>query len=241
MIFTEASPQKFARLTERRIRATMKLNMTSYLLVMPALAAGKAAGGAGFNLNRHEARYKNTSRKMQDAAEKLLTEKDYADVTVQDICREAPASRTTFYSHYDSVPDLFYDLLRRKVGELFQSEDASVRIDLPELIEKGQMKTLSSEKILMPFLAFVEKNQTLFRAMERTDPVRSRKEESRLEEYLFRPVCLHMHITDPDDIDYFFTFFMSGFFSVIYRWVRGNCRRPKEDVCRIIRRCLGDT
>ena len=48
---------------------------------------------------------------IKDALLNLLAEKEYADITIADLCREAEINRGTFYLHYDN--------LRRVMDELF--------------------------------------------------------------------------------------------------------------------------
>ena len=40
---------------------------------------------------------------IKEAMLKLLTEKDYSDITVADICRQAEINRGTFYLHYKNI------------------------------------------------------------------------------------------------------------------------------------------
>ena len=51
-------------------------------------------------------RYQLTDMKIENALIKLLKDKDFDSIYVNDICREAGISRTSFYSHYDDINDL---------------------------------------------------------------------------------------------------------------------------------------
>ena len=61
---------------------------------------------------------------IKDALLSLLAEKEYADVTIADLCREAEINRGTFYLHYDNLrevmDELFDDALQNMNGVLVQ-------------------------------------------------------------------------------------------------------------------------
>ena len=44
-----------------------------------------------------------TRMAVKDALLELLKEKEYADITVADLCRAAQLSRGTFYLHYGNI------------------------------------------------------------------------------------------------------------------------------------------
>ncbi len=93
----------------------------------------------------NERREKKTDRRtlytrmvIKDALLSLLTEKEYADITVADLCREAEINRGTFYLHYDNIrqvmDELFDDALSRTHGVLTQlgcAERAEQRCSYP--------------------------------------------------------------------------------------------------------------
>ena len=63
-----------------------------------------------------------TKAALADAAVELLIEKGWAAVTVIEICNRVGVSRGAFHHHYDSLPELLADALRRLYGEMVRSE-----------------------------------------------------------------------------------------------------------------------
>ncbi len=61
---------------------------------------------------------------IKEALLRLLSEKDYAEITVADLCREAELNRGTFYLHYNNIPQvvetLFDDALKNMHSVLAQ-------------------------------------------------------------------------------------------------------------------------
>jgi AcrR family transcriptional regulator len=64
-------------------------------------------------VRREEAR-----ERILGAAERLLLERPYRDITVDLVMGEAGLSRTVFYRHFDGLPDVLLTLLRMIEGEL---------------------------------------------------------------------------------------------------------------------------
>jgi AcrR family transcriptional regulator len=54
-------------------------------------------------------RVQKTRQALQEAFSKLLVERGYDSITVQDIAEQANVGRTTFYAHYSSKEELFRD------------------------------------------------------------------------------------------------------------------------------------
>lgn len=52
-------------------------------------------------------------RRIEDALMELLETKRARDITVAELCRAAPASRSTFYAHFANVDEAYRELVRR--------------------------------------------------------------------------------------------------------------------------------
>src|SRR3954471_11012250 len=75
----------------------------------PARAARRPAARA----RREKAR-----ERIVAAAEHLLRERPYRELTVEEVMAEAGLSRTVFYRHFDGLPELVVSLLRTIPDEL---------------------------------------------------------------------------------------------------------------------------
>ncbi len=57
-------------------------------------------------MNRPERKYFATAARMDAAFLELLEKKDFAFITVKEICAKAGVNRSNFYLHYETVNDL---------------------------------------------------------------------------------------------------------------------------------------
>ena len=79
---------------------------------MKARAKGKngtkKAAVSGKAARRTDARTRRTRNSLADALVKLMHEKPFAEITVQNVLDEARVGRSTFYAHYQDKDDLFF-------------------------------------------------------------------------------------------------------------------------------------
>ena len=62
-----------------------------------------------------------TEEIIKDALLTLLKKKNYMDITITDICRQACISRGTFYSHFKNIReiiDLLFDDALKQIGNI---------------------------------------------------------------------------------------------------------------------------
>ena len=60
---------------------------------------------------KEDRRVVRTKKAIRSSFAELLSEKDYGNITVSDICRTAEISRGTFYLHYSNIPAVLDELL----------------------------------------------------------------------------------------------------------------------------------
>lgn len=62
-------------------------------------------------MNRSESKYFNTAIRMDKAFLELLEKKNFAYITVKEICEMAGVNRSTFYLYYETIGDLLAESL----------------------------------------------------------------------------------------------------------------------------------
>ena len=120
-------------------------------------------------MNRSESKYFNTARRMDEALLSLLEEKDFAYITVREICARAGVNRSTFYLHYENTSDL----LRETVEMIDERFRASVADATDDKTGGERLAGLPREELflltdrrLLPYLDFIKRNRRFCRGTE---------------------------------------------------------------------------
>src|ERR1700719_372571 len=73
--------------------------------------------------DRLDPRIRRTRQLLQDALRKLLEQKGFDDITVQDITEAATLNRATFYAHYPDKFALLEELIRVSFLQLLECRE----------------------------------------------------------------------------------------------------------------------
>ncbi len=190
-------------------------------------------------MNKSESKYFNTAVRMNEAFLALLEKKDFAYITVKEICEKAGVNRSTFYLHYETIGDLLNETMayiNRQFDSYFANES---RLDVQD-IEHVEMEELYliTPQYLLPYLKFVKENRRLFKTvLERSDLFHHENTFDMIFKYVFSPIMDRYHIKD-EHKEYMLYFYLNGITGVIGRWLKDDCREPIEFVFEIITQCI---
>jgi len=92
-----------------------------------------------------------TQEAMKKAVIELMTEKNFDDITIQDIADRANINRGTIYLHYQDKFDLLDKLIESHINELGEMGEWACRLDW--------------NNALIPFFEYFEKNHLFFSTM----------------------------------------------------------------------------
>ena len=71
-------------------------------------------------MNKADLRYVQCEQMIKDAFIGLIEEKGYRNITIKEISKRAIINRKTFYNHYESVEELFGNLLKTTIDDLMK-------------------------------------------------------------------------------------------------------------------------
>lgn len=186
---------------------------------------------------RSESRYFQTAERMAEALMTLLLEKDFACITVKDICARAGVHRSTFYLHYETVADLLDDaasVLHRR----FQAHFPEVR-ELAIAAMPRESLFLMTDRWLLPWLDFVRENQQIYRAIHgQMDVYGVERAYRQMFQTVFSPILSRYGVAEARH-DYVMDFYRHGLVAILMRWVDGGCRESTGEIAEIIRLCVG--
>ena len=72
-------------------------------------------------MNKNESKYYNTALLMDEALLQLLEKKDFAFISVKEICQKAGVHRSTFYLHYENTNELLEETIGLTISFLESS------------------------------------------------------------------------------------------------------------------------
>ena len=186
-------------------------------------------------MTKQESKYFSTALKMDKAFLELLAEKDFAYITVKEICRRASVNRSTFYLHYENLSDLLKESGEHIMAEFlqhFQEEEFCQNIKncpLDELI-------LITPRYLFPYLSYIRDNKKLFCTMvEHSTTLGLEKAYQDMFRHIFDPI-LERFLVPQKVKEYTMIFYICGIVAMIMKWLKNGCLETVEEIAQIIMR-----
>ena len=178
-------------------------------------------------MNKNESKYFNTSLLMDEALLQLLEKKDFAFISVKEICQKAGVNRSTFYLHYENTNDLLEETIVR-LNERFVS---SFPMDL---INTFKGRILTSKEFLTPYLNFVNENKRVYKLIHRKPNLFSAdKAFKKMYKDIFDP-ALDTFNVDEKEKKYVFEFYTKGSLGIIQKWVEEDCKDDIDFIVNLI-------
>ena len=176
---------------------------------------------------------------MDEAFLALLEKKDFAYITVKEICEAAGVNRSTFYLHYETMADL----LSESVSHMNEQFLAYMKKDSDAFVAKLKDCPLDelyliTPEYLTPYLSYVKENQRLFRtALGNSATLRLENSYTGLFCHVIAPI-LDRYGVAKQDRSYLMAFYLHGLMAIISEWLKHDCADPIEYVVDMIQRCV---
>lgn len=190
-------------------------------------------------MNRSESKYFATAAKMDQAFLALLEKKDFAYITVKEICAAAGVNRSTFYLHYETVGDLLAEsaeYMNRQFRD-YMAQDSEVFVAKLHTCPLEELYLVTPE-YLTPYLSYIREHRRLFRtAPENAAVLGLDQAYERMFRYVLTPI-LERYGVPEQDRTYLMAFYIQGLMAIITQWLKGDCADPIEHVTAVIQRCV---
>ncbi len=190
-------------------------------------------------MNKSESKYFATAVKMDEAFLSLLGKKDFAYITVKELCKTAGVNRSTFYLHYETMADL----LTESINHMNEQFLAYMKKDSEAFVVKlwdcplDELYLITPE-YLMPYLDYIKKHKRLFRtAMENAVVLGMEKSYDRMFHHVFTPILDRYGIPQKDR-RYIMAFYIQGLMAIISEWLKNDCVDSISYIVDMIQRCV---
>lgn len=190
-------------------------------------------------MNKSESKYFNTAIRMDKAFLELLEQKDFAFITVKEICKKAEVNRSTFYLHYETIDDLLSESMDLIIKEFVNHMNE----EPGEFIQK--IKTCPLEELyliipsyLTPYLNYIKDHQRLFRTViENASTLRMDTAYTKMYYHIFSPILKRFGVPEQDQ-KYLMSFYIHGMNAIITEWLKTDCKDSVEHISSVIQTCV---
>ena len=190
-------------------------------------------------MTRSESKYFATAARMDEALFHLLEEKDFAYITVKEICERAGVNRSTFYLHYETVNDLLSESTRYIIDKLIENMPQ----DTAEFFEKMQTRPLEelhliTPEYLSPYLNFIKDHRRIFRtALEQSSVLGLEDAYLALNRHVFAPILNRFRVPSSGQ-KYIMPFYIHGLMAIINEWLKEDCKDSIEQLISVMQLCI---
>lgn len=190
-------------------------------------------------MNKSESKYFATAAKMDEAFLALLEKKDFAYITVKEICATAGVNRSTFYLHYETIGDLLAESMEHMNRQFldYMAHDSEAFMAKLHTCPMEELYLLTPE-YLTPYLNYIKEHRRLFRtATENAAVLGLNSSYNRMFRHVFTPI-LERYGVPQQDRAYLMAFYIQGLMAILTEWLKGDCADSIEHILAIIRRCI---
>lgn len=173
---------------------------------------------------RSDRRVVKTKRAIRNAFIKLLSEKEFNDITIKDIADEADIDRKTLYNHYSGIYEIREELENNLVTLLEQSVqelDFKKSIHDPQHIFEILTEILNTNLELYGHLMQLDARSHIVRKIK--NMLKNYVRQALTESDLFRNGC---------DLDLCTEYVTSGMLAVYQHWFNSDRSKPLDEVSR---------
>ena len=171
---------------------------------------------------KEDRRAKMTKTFLRHALVELMRTKNINDLSVKEICEKADVNRSTFYKHYETITDLYSDIL----------SDVSRNIEYISTCARND-GTFFTAKYAEAVLNYAEHNRELFLVLL------SENGNLGFGEYLVNSIDKIIgDVNIPDVSRYSLYFVVSGMASIIWKWLSEEKRMPSYAMANIVHSLL---
>lgn len=190
-------------------------------------------------MNRSKSKYFATAARMDEAFLELIEKKDFAYITVKEICEKAGVNRSTFYLHYETLDDLLAESVQHIIDEFI----AFMPHDTADFLEKLQNRRLEelyliTPEYLVPYLAYIKEHRRIFQAaIAQASLLQMEDTYQKLNHYVLTPILNRYQV--PANVQkYMMQFYIQGLMAIISQWLKDDCKDSIEHIVSIIQLCI---
>lgn len=183
-------------------------------------------------MNKSESKYFNTACLMDEALLTLLQKKDYAYITVKEICEKAGVNRSTFYLHYETIDDLLQESLSYIFSKFKMKYNSSLQLTVNS--DSLDNLYLITPEYIIPYLEFLYENRQIFMtAVEKPAVFGVVKQFDKMYNSIFDPILERFKVEQCEK-KYILAYHISGMHAIIIEWVKNGCTESVQYIAELL-------
>ena len=170
-------------------------------------------------LSRSESKYFATAARMDEAFLALLEKKDFAYITVKEICAAAGVNRSTFYLHYETLSDLLAESTEHMTRQFqaYMAHDSEAFIAKLRTCPQEELYLVTPE-YLTPYLRYIREHRRMFR-------------------HVLTPILDRCGVPE-EERAYRMAFYIHGLMAIITEWLKRDCADADERIISVMQKCV---
>ena len=187
-------------------------------------------------LSRSESKYFATAARMDEAFLALLEKKDFAYITVKEICAAAGVNRSTFYLHYETLSDLLAESTEHMTRQFqaYMAHDSEAFIAKLRTCPQEELYLVTPE-YLTPYLRYIREHRRLFRtAMENAQLLGLSAAYDRMFRHVLTPILDRCGVPEEERAYRY----IHGLMAIITEWLKRDCADADERIISVMQQCV---
>ena len=190
-------------------------------------------------MNKSESKYFSTAARMDTAFLELIEKKDFAYITVKEICEKAGVNRSTFYLHYETVNDLLAESAQYIIDQFveFMPHKTAEILDAISTRPLDELYFITPE-YLTPYLNYIKKYRHIFQVtIAQSSVLDMDKVYRKLNRHVLTPILNRFQVPSEKQ-KYIMAFHINGIMALIKEWLNNDCKDSVEFIVSMIQICI---
>jgi len=178
-------------------------------------------------LNHHDRRVRRTQKLFREAFLKLIAEKEYSQITVTEIIKEADYNRATFYRHYYDKEDFVNELIDNQINLFIEAFMYPYRFESVIDLNNLQAKHIVIFDHILEHRDFYSLWHEL-----KTIPFFSEKYMTTIEVIFHEKIFVTRSLNKGVDKDLYTQFYGYGLLGIIYNWINSGFEQSTDHMAK---------
>ncbi|MCC5894168.1 MAG: TetR/AcrR family transcriptional regulator [Alkalibacterium sp.] len=168
----------------------------------------------------------------------LLTQKEYTEITIQDIADEALINRSTFYAYFKDKDDLVEQIIEKKLDSIRSIMDISL------LNRNNEVKLMHIQLVLTQLLKQIKEDKdTYVLILSIIDKHILTDKFKKIVTDAYQDILTNLRIMESDmevPVELIIDYSLGILFMTINWWLKNDCAYPEDQLAKLIMKLVGN-